>query len=254
MTIRRINHTGRARIKREHVAITLKKGPPRRSEFVATLALSGYDLPSSAAVFVEAYALSVCQRFSFGRIGNYSPPATLRLSDFDHVDALKFRVRVVEGAEGKKHIFAEADKISPRLPDEDGTRTPLLPVRATSELGEEVFRLDDTDSPVLLINSSVGDWKAMSTDPMFVALAYPSVLRQVLSGILIQNKHDDVDDPDDWRSLWLRFALSLPNIGSAPDVDNTMEVREWIDTVVDSFARTHRTLEMFKNAWSGEPS
>lgn len=253
MTIKRINYTGRTRINREHINITVMEEEPRRSEFVANLDLSGYDLPQEAAVFVEAYALSVCQRFDFGRIGNFSPPETLCLSAFDNVDALKFRVKVVQLTQGKKHILAEADKITPGRADEDGARTPLLPV-LPRDLGEDVFRLDFTNDPVLRINSSVGDWKAVSTSRMFITLAYPSILRQILGCVLIQDRHDDVDDTGDWRSLWLRFTLSLPNVGPIPDVENAGDVLDWIDTAIDSFARNHGMLTMFKNAWLGEPS
>ncbi len=198
-----------------------------------------------------AYALSVCQRFSFGSIGNYSPPDVLHLSGFDSVDALKFRVKIVQRTEGNKHILAEADKIAPKRSDENGAKNPLLPVRPSSELGQDVFRIDYSDAPLLQINLAVGDWKAVSRSPVFIALVYPASMRQILERVLLQDKHDDVDDSEDWRSQWLNFALCLPNVGTKPDLNNEIEVREWIDSAIDAFTRHHETLNLFRDAWAG---
>jgi hypothetical protein len=251
MTIRRINYTGRTRIRQEDVSICVSDKGPRRSEFVAKLNLTSYALPDDAAVFVEAYALSVCQRFSFGRIGYYSPPDVLCLSDFDNVDALKFRVKVVQRTDGNKHILAEADKIVAKRSDENSAKNPLLPVCPSPDLGQDVFRIEYSDAPLLQINAAVGDWKTVSTSPVFVALVYPSIIRQILERVLLQDEHDDTDDSEDWRSQWLRFALCQPNVGTIPDLNNEIEVYEWIDSVIDAFTRYHETLNLFKNTWTG---
>ena len=255
MTIRRINHTGRAKIRREDVEIQIDEKGPRKSGFSAKIKLTDYSLADDANVYVEAYAPSICQRFSFGQIGNFHPPKNLTLSEFDSTENVKFRIKVVSTAGGNKHILAEADQLfSNRGEDGNGTR-PLLPVDCSSDLGSEVFRLqglNESDSPVLLINAAVGDWKSVSTNPMFIALAFPSIIRQVLCSIIMRDKHTDIDDTEDWRSLWLRFALAFPGVPELPDPENDQATEDWIELAVESFAQHHDLLSLFQSSWQGE--
>lgn len=251
MTVKRVNHTGRQKILQDDITVVVMDVGPRMSRFTADIKLVDYNLPKEAGVFVEAYALSLCQRFSFGQIGDYSPPDDLTLTSFASVESLKFRVKVVEQSEGRKRILAEADQISPRSQDGDALGSPLLPVRPSTDLGEVVYRVEMVDAPVLSINASVGDWRAVSTSSMFVAVVYPAVLRQILTEILVMDEHDDVDDEDDWRSQWLRFGCSMPNASEIPNLSETTELRDWIDSVVGAFARLHSTLSTFAAGWQG---
>ena len=255
MTIKRINHTGRARIRREDVEIQIEERGPRKSGFSAKIKLTDYSLPGDANVYVEAYAPSVCQRFSFGQIGNFQAPKDLTLSEFDSTDNVKFRVKVVSSAGGNKHILAEADQLSSNNKEDGGGTRPLLPVDRSNVLGSEVFRLqglNESDSPVLLINADLGDWKSISTNPMFVALAFPSIIRQVLYSIIMRDKHTDIDDTEDWRSLWLRFARAFPGVPDSPDPENDQATEDWIELAVESFAQHHNLLSLFRSSWQGE--
>lgn len=255
MTIRRINHTGRIKIRREDVDIIVNDNGPRRSDFRATLNLTGYSLPDTANIFVEAYAPSVCQRFSFGEIGNFRAPERLVLSEFDSAASIKFRVKVIASSNGNKHILAEADQLSSNSGEDGDSVRPLLPVDRSNDLGDEVFRLDglnENDSPVLLINASIADWKSVSTSRLFVALAFPSIIRQILTVVLLRDGHTDMDDTEDWRSLWLRFAHSFPSVSEIPDPSNELAVEDWIETAVRAFAQFHDLLSHFQTSWTGE--
>ncbi|MEX1027055.1 MAG: hypothetical protein WD049_03470 [Candidatus Paceibacterota bacterium] len=252
MTIRRINHTGRQKIHRDDVRVSVLNKGPRHSEFEAALSLAEYRLPENAAVFVEAYALSTYQRFDFGRVGDFRPPSNLILSEFDTTEGIKFRVKVVEQAEGRKHILAEADQITPLGggSDESG-QSPLLPVRPSGELDEAVYRLDMSDSPILLVNARVGDWRSIITAPGFISLVYPAILRQILTQILLVERHDDLEDMEDWRSQWLSFTRTLPHMTDLPDLAMIDEAIDWIDAAIESFTKQHRMLNAFTNAWLG---
>lgn len=251
MTVKRINHTGRKKILQEDITIVVADLGPRVSQFTAEIALANYELPNDASVFVEAYALTLCQRFSFGQIGNFVQPDDLSLTRFDSVEGLKFRVRVVERIEGRKRILAEANQVSPRSADGDEQGSPLLPVCPSADMGDEIYKVEMEGSPVLSINSSVGDWRAVSTSSIFVAVVYPAVLRQILSEILFIEQHDDIEDEEDWRSQWLRFGRAMPNVGEVPDLNAATELRDWIDSVVGTFARIHGTLSTFAAGWKG---
>ena len=76
MPISRINHTGRRRIRREHVNIEVREEPGRPCSFEARFQLQGYRLPPSARVMVEAYRQSLSRRFDFGRWEHLSHPWT----------------------------------------------------------------------------------------------------------------------------------------------------------------------------------
>jgi len=251
MTVKRINHTGRRKILQDDISIVVTDNGPRASRFSADIALVDYKLPNDAAVFVDAYGLSLFQRFSFGVVGDYSAPDDLTLTSFDSIESVKFRVKVVEQSDGRKRILAEADQISPRSEEGEQLGSSMLPVRPSMDLGDVVFKVEMADSPVLLVNASVGDWRAVSASSMFVSLVYPAVFQQILTEILLVQKHDDVEDDDDWRSRWLRFGRSMPNTSELPKVEDSIEIRDWIDSVVESFTRLHTTLSKFKHGWLG---
>ena len=114
MTIRRINHTGRAKIRREDIEIRIEDRGARKSSFSAEIKLADYALPDEANVYLEAYAPSICQRFSCGQIGNLHLPRDLVLSEFDSIENVKFRIKIVSSSKGNKHILAEADQLFSR--------------------------------------------------------------------------------------------------------------------------------------------
>lgn len=91
----------------------------------------------------------------------------------------------------------------------------MLPV-VPYDLGEQLWRVDFEVEPSLLVNKAVGDWRAVSLSPGFVALVYPAVLREVLTRTLLFEKHFDLDDPEEPLSRWLRFASLLPGMGEPP--------------------------------------
>ena len=157
MAIRRLNYTGRKKIRLEHVSIALQENGDAPATFDADLkGLSGYKLPDDAVVTVEARLQTRWMRFGFGTIGAITPAPDRALSEFDSPDGIKFSVKVtaVSGTAGK--LLAEAEGIPVRLPGEtEERRNPLLPVKA-DDIGHEVYRIDfSNDPPILLINLSL---------------------------------------------------------------------------------------------------
>ena len=192
-------------------------------------------------------------RFSFGTVGGLTTPSDTALSDFDSPDAILFRVRVTstDGTGGK--LLAEADRIRGHRAEEiEETREPLLWVKA-EELGAEVWRLEISDRPRLLINRELWDWKAVSRAPQFVSLVYPAVLREILSFILLQEKYFDLDDTGDWRSRWLRFSSLVPGAPDIPEEKEDIdELKEWINEIVSAFCRQQKMMDRFVSAWRSE--
>ncbi len=249
--IRKFNYTGRERILREDVRILLKEEEGLRT-FDASIDLDAYELPGSALVAVEAYRSGspTWMRFPFGNAAKVEAPADRMLTEFDSFDGIKFRVRVTSVEEPSGLLLAEADRITLKKPEEEKeNRVSLLPV-VPEDLGEQLWRVDFEEEPSLLVNKAVGDWRAVSLSPGFVALVYPAVLREVLTRTLLFEKHFDLDDSEEPLSKWLRFASLLPGMTELPTEDEGAEAsHDWIENAVAAFARRCGLLAKFDTFW-----
>ncbi len=250
--IRRLNYTGRLRIRRKDVRVSLKEGNGAISFDADLSGLADYELPSDASVFVEAYRQTVWMRFSFGRVDAISPPADRILSEFDTPEGILFRVKVTPNGEIHK-LIAEADRIPlVKTEQDEANKTPLLPVRP-QKLGDEVFRVDFSGTrPLLLINSELGDWRSIAKSPAFAAFAYPAILREILVRVLVVDEHDDDANPDDWRSQWVRFSKLFCGLGDLPAPGATDDRFYWIDTAIAAFAKRKQIKERFMDFWKRE--
>lgn len=254
MSIRRLNFTGRKRLNQADIRITVNPGNASKSSFEAELRLADYRLPEDGIVFVEAYRQTSLMRFDFGTVGLIRTPENLALTEFDSPDAILFRVKITSGTERKGLLLAEADGLRPKQPeDREEKRRPLLQVKSDENLGEQIFKVDFSDQPILLVNRKVGDWRALAKAPIFIALVYPAVLREILTRVLKIEEYDDPDDHDDWRAQWLRFSLLLDGVRDVPDVDKDSEedVDDWIEEAISSFCRRFHILNYFERFSAG---
>lgn len=248
---RRFNYTGRKRLQRKDIAISLEPQEGTGGSFSARLDLGGYGFPKEAQLWVEAYRQTSWMRFGFGTIGNPEIPRDRQLNAFDNLEAVLFRVKVVTPGEPHGKLVGVLDRIRPGEPedDEEDHRIPLLPVKP-QDLGAEVWRVEIEDQPRLLVNSALGDGTALVKTPEFLGLVFPTALREILQRVLIDDAHRDTEDSDDWRSQWLRFATRIPGVDqNLPDEDGEGEVRDWIDEAVSAFCRGHDILRRFEAAW-----
>lgn len=250
MPIRTFNYTERKRILREDAKITIREDK-NGYFFDVDLSLKEYNLPAEASIYIEAYRQTQYMRFNFGQVGRLRYPEDRKLTIFSSTEGVLFRVKVVADSTPRGLLLAEADQIHPRkLTDDDDSRIPLLPVTNES-LGDDIWRLEfEGDQTILKVNSNLGEWRILARDPMFVSLVYPAVFRLILIRILVQEKHHDTEDLDDWRSRWLRFAISLPGVCAIPD-EKGIELDDWIDDTVAAFSRHHYFLSQFEQYWTG---
>jgi hypothetical protein len=249
--IRKFNYTGRKRIPRSRITITLVPVQRRPCYFDASIDLSELNLPQHAGVFVEAYRRSFFKRFPFGTVGRSQPPENRHLDDQDARALIMFRVKVVDEA-ARGRILAVADRIIPRRTSEEpADKISILPVEFL-DLGHGVWRLDlESDPPSLQLNSKIDEIKEIArSDSHFMALVYPEVVRQVLFRIVVDDDHTDPEaDPDDWMSQWLVFSTNVLGSKELPPSGASEPVRQeklkWIDDVVEAFCATYQTLEKF---------
>ena len=75
------------------------------------------------------------------------------------------------------------------------------------------------------------------------------MLREILTRVLLVEKHDDDSNLDDWKSQWVRFASLSPGLGDLPDPKETDERSDWIDKAVFAFAKQIQTCARFSEFW-----
>jgi hypothetical protein len=231
----RFNWTERKRIGRTDASISLVKSTPLPS-FDATIKVGDYDLPLDARVVVEAYRQTTWRRFGFGTVALVRAESACTLEAFGLTDGVRFRLKVLAPASEDGRILAEADRI--RVTD------PLLPVQG-DDLGEEIYRLSfagSGDAPILVLNNRLVDWRQTARTAQFRALAYPMLLRQILTVAY------SAFDPDEksWQGDWIDFAAKLPGVQEAPDREaSDIERENWVEDVISAFCRSQRFLTRY---------
>lgn len=256
--IRRLNYTGRRNIPRSRVTIRLVPSDGDEPAFAADYDLESMAFPAAARVYIEAYNADSYMRFGFGTIGAPRVPRNTRLIEITSRPLPKFRLKVVDETERNGLLLGVADKVIPLRPDEDlESKQSLLPVDFR-DLGERVWHLDLSDWPVLELNNRIeGIAEAARSSGGFLGLLYPELLRRILHHVLFEEDQTDPDlDGDDWPSLWLRYACSLPGVGAPPAAvprdDGARE--EWIREAVDAFCRSRQARARLEAALEKELS
>lgn len=250
--IRKFNYTGRIKIPRANIAITLTRrteGPP---VFNVQLDLTNLGLPTDASVYIEAYYRDSFMRFDFGAVGAIKVPDNRLLDELPTQDVVHFRVKVVDRTSKHGLILAVADGLTATT----SGRSPLLPVNFTP-LGNIPWQLNfENDKPTLEVNNEgLGDSirEIVRTDEQFFALVLPAVLRQILTHIVLLKDDVDLDSQDDWETNWIRFAQNLPGMVEWPSAPHDREDERrkrlrWVDDAVESFCNFHKAASKFRNA------
>ena len=251
--IRRLNYTGRRNIARSAVTIRLLEQRDGERAFTAEYDLSGLRFPADARVYIEAYNTDSYMRFTFGTVAEPHVPKDTRLAEITARPLPKFRLKVVDETRRYGLLLGVADRLLPLRRDEDlRNKDSLLPVDFV-DLGERVWRLDLTDSPVLELNQRIESIsEAARASGGFLGLLYPEVLRRILHEIVVVEAHTDMNaDDDDWKTLWLRYACAVPGVEAPPNEaapDARDRRAEWVERTVEAFCRARDARRRFENA------
>lgn len=250
--IRKLNYTGRKKIKRGNVHVDILRDAGGRRYFNASVSLDDLGLPSGAHVYVEAYHRVAYCRFDFGTVGDRRPPEDRYLTNVPDFVVPLFRVKAVDRTATHGRILASVDKIRPeRVEGQPAGNLSLLYVEY-GDLGQRIWELDlEGDWPVLRLNRQAADIGLIASgDDRFLALVYPEILRQILFRIVLTDEHTDPDCDDDWPSLWLKLACALTGL-SVPSSGDEEDQKEWIGKAVDAFCESNMIMERFNKSFQG---
>tara|TARA_R110000751_G_scaffold234229_3_gene335581 strand:+ start:209479 stop:210255 length:777 start_codon:yes stop_codon:yes gene_type:complete len=247
---RRLNYTGRQRIRREHIEIQmLETAPGAPLKAKVGLSLDGYSFPDTAMVILEAYHSSSGMRFELGSVSKFSNTHELELSEVDHVGNVNFRLKVIDTEAWHGRVLGSAERLQAKSNEDDeaGDRRSLMTVHF-QELGQEIWRIDvaPDSRPALLINQKIPDIKnRMKQDAVIQAFLLPAALRIVLENLFVDDGYGDDEDDAVWQKDWKEYCkteLGVPFEGTSDIASRN----EWVDRCVQLFCRHAGLLKNLK--------
>lgn len=251
--IRKFNYTGRKKLNRQRVNISVADERPYKS-FTATLDLKGLGLSGDAKVYIEPYYKSSFMRFPFGTVANPQTPDNTILTDIPSTSIIRFRVKVVDETTKLGRIIRVADKIKPKNLEESGNRMSILHIDWDKNLDQQIFRVTfpDNDYPRLEINKKIENAKELvKSNPIFRALVFPVAVRQVAERIAMTWNEFEEEDSSAWQSMWLKFIREVLHVNVEVDFDddtNEDEINHWVEEIVAAFCRKNKFRTKFEQA------
>jgi hypothetical protein len=244
---RTFNYTGRRKIERQDIFITLHQNNSVWG-FDADLHLANYRFPHNAEIWLEAYRQNLWMQWPWGTVSAFRVPTGRTLSEFDFPEGVLFRVRVVQPPGQEHHkLLGEADGIPFVKAGEADDRRRHLLVPVPDALDQQLWKLDlESDPPRLLVNKDAKpSWKEMARTPHFISLVYPEVLRRLITRILIEEEWTEDEEESGWQADWIKFARNLGGLGSVPSPDLQADRVAWIEEAVAVFARRQQLRSMW---------
>ncbi len=234
---RRINHTGRQKLERDEVIISLVNPDKIPFSFNAEFRLTEKKLPGDAEIYVEAYRGNTSQRYHFGTVAAPVPPGSTDIDQIDLTGPVLFRVKVVDKSESTHKLLALADRIKPDNGDEDDQKASLMTFRSRP-LGQLTWKtiFVDVDKPELCINSNIPQGKdQLLHNPYFQSLILPAAFREILMFIAWDTTEAEPDETS-WQKRWLDFAAT---IAKSEKPSESEAIFNWIDEVAANFSENH---------------
>jgi hypothetical protein len=248
--IRKFNYTGRKKLNKGNISITLTDDVPVKS-FTADIDFEGMNIPEEASVFIEPYYKSSFMRFDFGKVGAIIPPSNRYLTDIPSSSTILFRVKIVDESGVNGRLIRFADKIHPiNVEPERINKQSILRVNWEAELGQQVYKVSfDTDGPMLEINRKLDNRREIIKSDAFFSLVYPSVVRQIAEEIF-RPPIDWGEGDDNWQSKWIQFFKKALYVGESIDFEEAEETEQslWINQIVEAFCNKYRVRSKFENS------
>lgn len=244
--IRRINSTNRIALDASDIIFTLGGASGDELQVVGWNA-DAKTVPARGEVVVEAYTGGSPQvlRFPWGTWAEPSPPADRSLSGLG-ASAFLFDFKVVEPGSGRLLAAAWGLRSASRDGGGSASSEPLLEVNRRGDMGQLLWALEFRQDTVWLnVNNQLRDIDSVVRGPLFRALVFPAIIREVLAAAM---RRGAGDEDEGWARNWIRWARCLEPL--TPDVEAgegdgplSPEQSDWIDRVVRAFCDRQAALE-----------
>lgn len=254
---RRINSTGRKRIGRECVEISMLETPPDEPlKAQARLSLDALNFPPDATVALEAYHRSSGMRFDCGTVGSLNMPEVLVLSEVDRAGSVLFRLKVVDNDDEPGKLLGSAERLKPKSEGESEERRSLFPI-LYRDLKHDLWKvtIEQGDRPVLIVNKRIpGFSHKLLESPMMQGLLLPAALRFVLLELVSSAETGEDDEEAGWKEEWIAFCRDELGTGSDDprEIADASAKDDWIDDTVQRFCENLSFIKRIRNVTEGE--
>ena len=248
------NYTGRADIDRRLVAVSVDDGARPLKVYLRTdPALKADAAYAGCSVVLEAHLRTKAERADLGPLAALAPSVEVEFREFLLPDDVQYALKIVNPSDRRiAGVLAgiRGHEEKDRRDDDSRKRKTLLPVNMASDadnLKERFWAVSfaTASHPTLLLNRkkfrSLGD----ANGDAFRALAFPAVLREVLTYAYVVQ----VQSPPTWRDDWETLVRNLtgeeppddPDPGDARALGEYFEnVSAWIDAACARFSQECR--------------
>lgn len=234
--MRTFNYTGRKKIERENISISIVEHKNSILKLTVDLDLSSYGFNVDSLVYLENQKGA---RFSRILLSRYQPRIVLQDVEIDQIEDLsdlQLFIKVVDP--NSKKLIGLATRIKLDLADnKDGRRVGIFEVKSIDLTSAGVlWRVDCEDGIYTLqLEKELGPKESVVRGDIFRQYILPAAAREVFLRIIHSGDWSNVDNPDEASNadLWMKLAGDL---GVGPfDRDHSNDtdlVFEWVDEVI----------------------
>lgn len=254
-TKKRINSTGRKRIGRECIDISILESAPNEPlKAKIALNLKDGEFPDTASVALEAYHRSSGMRFDCGTVSALSIPDVLVLSEVDRSGSVLFRLKVVDNESEPGRILGSAERLKPKSEDDSEGRRSIFPI-LYRDLRNDVWKveIEQGDVPKLIINKRIpGFSHRLLESPMMQGLLLPSALRYVLKELVRTSETGEEDEESSWKDEWLEYCRNELGMETDPrEIHEDSLKEDWIDDALQRFCENQSFIDRIRQIAEG---
>ena len=247
---RRINSTGRKRIGRQCVEISMLEsfpGEPLKAKVRLSIDREGF--PGDASIVLEAYHRSSGMRFDCGTIGSPSVPNIFVMDEVDRSGSVLFRLKVIDNNTEPGKLLGSAERLRPKSEDNSYGRRSLFPI-IYRDLRYDVWKveIEQGDGPKLVVNTRIpGFSHKLLESPMMQGLLLPGALRFVLQELVTLSETGESEDEPGWKDDWLEYCHTELDAEDDPrEFKDDSAKKDWIDEVVTRFCENLGLVEKMR--------
>lgn len=248
--IKRLNFTGRVKIKQSSVSLKIINSGTPNVAFSCSVDLNEYKFPDDAEVYIDVYRGSyIRKRFQFGTVKSTKPLVNIEIREFKDFPVFNFKLFVVDTRKGFKQILGLTSPFNSFYDGSFNSEKSLLPVKYVNNINQ-IWKIDyETERAILLLNSEKRNMPDLiKNDKFFRYTVLPAAFREILFKLfIVEGVPEDEEENDSYKGKWLSFIvnrldckddLQLLTRGDEDDSDiDSKSQLEAIERIVDTFCK-----------------